>query len=216
MRTTQNRFRKQALVQTGGIAALSVLAGAVEAAPIYSGVQNNTLSGFGNTLNLDLNGDTTSDISFQSYGIFGNTAFQANAQQINGTTIGSFELDKASYTTRFTDGGTVDAGSLQSVGTSSAVFYSVPVGGAAWNTTTPAGYLGFKLSNGDYGWLYISSLTNGVNSSITIRDWAYESVADTAILAGAGIPAAVPEPSTAALMLGAGVAVALKRRFGKR
>jgi hypothetical protein len=208
MRTTQNRFRKQGLVRAGGVAALTALAGAAEAVPIYSGLQNTVLSGVGNTLNLDLNGDSTNDISFATFS-FGST-FQVNAIEINSTTIGSFIFNKANYTTRFADGSIIGVGTLQSIGINSALFYSQPGLGSAWNSTTPAGYLGFHLSGGEYGWMYISSVSNSLSSSITIRDWAYEDVPDAAITAGAGIPT-VPEPGTAALMLGAGAALALKR-----
>lgn len=209
MRTTQNRFRKQGLVRAGGVAALSALAGAAEAVPIYSGLQNTVLSGVGNTLNLDLNSDTVTDISFFSFS-FGPGWFGVQTSQVNGTTIGTFLFDKALYITRFADGQSIDAGTLQNVAPLGNLFTSEPFTPTAWNSTTPDGYLGFQLSSGEYGWMYVSSVTNDPNSSITIRDWAYGDVPNAAITAGAGIPT-VPEPGTAALMLGAGAALALKR-----
>jgi hypothetical protein len=81
MRTTQNRFRKQALIQAGGVAALSALAGAAEAAPIYSGLQNIGLSG-NNTVNLDVNGDSVTDITMTAF-IYGSN-FGINLSQQNG------------------------------------------------------------------------------------------------------------------------------------
>lgn len=65
-------------------------------------------------------------------------------------------------------------------------------------------YMGFKTSQGNYGWLEVTWTAS--SSQFQILSGAYESTPNVAILAGAGPgPAAVPEPGTwaaAALLVG--------------
>ncbi len=67
----------------------------------------------------------------------------------------------------------------------------------------PQSYMGFKTTQGNYGWLEVTwTATTG---EFQILSGAYESTPNVAILAGAGGPAAVPEPGTwaaAALLAG--------------
>ena len=69
----------------------------------------------------------------------------------------------------------------------------------------PGSYMGFKTSQGNYGWLEVTWTAS--SQQFQILSGAYESRPNEAILAGAGGPgpAAVPEPGTwaaAALLVG--------------
>jgi hypothetical protein len=216
MRTHQNRFRKQALVQAGGILALSTLAGAVEAVPIYSGLKNIAFSGPSAHLALDLNTDSITDVTFQANFVGGSGySIDIIGGGVGGTGFATaFNANKQAYVTNFTQGSTIDVGATYSP--FGQQLFNNTDGLSTWSSSNPNGYLGFHLGTGEYGWLYVSSIDNGANSSITLRDWAYGDVVGAAIAAGAGIPAAVPEPGTAALLLAAGVATVLKRRFARR
>jgi len=64
-------------------------------------------------------------------------------------------------------------------------------------------YMGFRTSQGNYGWLEVT--WNRTSEEFQIYSGAYESEAGVGILAGAGPSAAVPEPGTwaaAALLVG--------------
>ena len=74
------------------------------------------------------------------------------------------------------------------------------------------GYLGFQLSNGDYGWI---GIRNWWNDDIVITDYAFNETPGDSILAGDTGPA-VPEPNSIMLMLSAAAAgLPLYRRFRK-
>jgi hypothetical protein len=60
----------------------------------------------------------------------------------------------------------------------------------------PGSYMGFKTSQGNYGWLEVTWTAS--SGEFRILSGAYESVADTPILAGAAAP--IPEPGTWAAM----------------
>lgn len=71
----------------------------------------------------------------------------------------------------------------------------------AWHTTEGEGYLGLRLpaTGGSfyYGWALIDYRDAG--NTLTLKSFAYENVADTAIAAGAGA-SAIPEPANAAAL----------------
>ena len=73
-------------------------------------------------------------------------------------------------------------------------------------------YMGFKTLQGNYGWLSVTWA--GATDTFQIYSGAYESTAGVAIAAGA--TAAVPEPSTIALLALGAVGVALNRRQAKK
>ena len=77
----------------------------------------------------------------------------------------------------------------------------------------PGSYMGFKTSQGNYGWLEVT--WDKASQDFRIFSGAYEDQVDVAILAGAGAgPAAVPEPGTwaAAALLAGGAAFARWRK----
>ena len=63
---------------------------------------------------------------------------------------------------------------------------------------------GFNQTSQAFGWLDVVANTASATNTFTIYGWAYETTANTAILAGAGAPSAVPEPSTYAIIAGLG------------
>ena len=82
----------------------------------------------------------------------------------------------------------------------------------------PGSYMGFKTSQGNYGWLRVS--WDSESEDFQIYSGAYESVANVAILAGDTGTSAVPEPGQVAsslLLLTLGAAgVAIQRQRAKK
>lgn len=81
------------------------------------------------------------------------------------------------------------------------------------------GFVGFSNGVGNLGWLEImvsSAGTPGYTNELKVIAYAYNTVADSPIEAGQGIPTSTPEPDTAALGLlasgAAGLAIWRRRR----
>jgi hypothetical protein len=84
------------------------------------------------------------------------------------------------------------------------------------------GYLGVEFDFGGqhhYGWVHMADTLDNFSgaASLTIKEWAYESLPDTAIAAGdtVGTGSPVPEPSSLALLAFGGAGVLARRRKQK-
>lgn len=102
-----------------------------------------------------------------------------------------------------TVGALVDAGSTFSAGFGGSDAHL----GNTFSVGTP-GYIGFSLetvAGTSYGWMRVTLTANTAGG--VIHEWAYESVADTAIAVGA-----IPEPGVLLLGLGSLGALALRRK----
>lgn len=86
--------------------------------------------------------------------------------------------------------------------------------GQGWETGgTTTGYVGLvfvESGNTYYGWAQIS--VNDATDVVTLIDMAYEDTPDTTILAGQTSSAAIPEPSTLALLSAGAAGLVLRRR----
>lgn len=183
-----------------------------------------TLSGTNVSLDIDLNLDGLLDAFFAQT----KTKSKSGSGPTTQTTTYSVE---AVGDTLLTGGGalldgvligdTLDWGSSVTLGTSAKTGGTTSYSGD-WldGSSSGSGYLGFALTLEDglhYGWIEIA--LDAAGDSTSILRYAYETIADQSILAGAtqsmaapDLPA-VPLPATGLLLLGAlAVPLALKRR----
>jgi hypothetical protein len=161
------------------------------AAIVYTNNADQVLTS-GGTISVDFNNDGTAEFDFQDMG-FGSTpepgVLFASANH-HLTTVSTTEWDVmkglAAGTLINASAGFFDQGDA----------YINP----AWGTTpftVGDAYLGAKFNLGSstyYGWILVNLSGNGV---FTIKSFAYESTANTAILAGATSSAGISEPIAA-------------------
>jgi hypothetical protein len=168
--------------------------GGLNTAGSYIRKQNFPISGGGNL--------------FLTYKLGGGQAIGLGGQ--NGMALGVTAVATASIK-NFSAGAAIDGGSLFNTNYNFTAFKS---GAATAANFTANNYVGFRFGSGstyNYGWLQ----TTWDGTNFQINSGAYESTANTAILAGA-VP--VPEPGTLALgslalLTGGGAAV---RRYRKQ
>jgi hypothetical protein len=193
----------RALGNYGLASAVFVAAVPAQAALVYSGriddpVADNT------SVFVDLDGDGTDDfdVSAQSFfaGPFSVGQVLINAFGTNGVTgvsEGTAIDGSLAYSTPYTV-------------VSSAFKVGFPPDGP--KTASVVAGLKFDIDGAThYGWMRVSGYANGdiPEARAILHDFAYEDIADAAVIA----PAAVPEPSSLALFaLGAAGVAALKRR----
>ena len=126
--------------------------------------------------------------------------------------IYNFAMEKPMIESLLTNGGAMYDGSISAqkltLGSSisaSGAFTQKPFieneGIGLWEGTEGEGYLGLRLPRTEssfyYGWALIDYRDAG--NTLTLKSFAYENVADTAIAAGAGA-SAIPEPANAAAL----------------
>lgn len=194
-----------------GLAAISSQA---SAAVVYSGVLNLPVPGTfdGTYLNV-VSGLATPTTT-------GNTDYDFNPYIPTPGTSTSWSFFQPDSTSGGTVASTTSGPALSlSAGTSigpASVFKTGTAVGTAFNSSTAA-YVGFKFTieadaSVHYGWARVSLPTPVTGTTTqaggTIIDYAYDSTANTAILAGAGV---APEPTTLAALALGGVFVHRRR-----
>ena len=208
------------------IAFLFAISSPTFAAIVYSGAQDVTLTLDGTavppaesqTISIAGSGDSWDDFTIQMW-------FNEMAM---GTGVGISEFPPGSMGMGIPTKGIVVSG--MGMGMVSNLALGASIGDASsfdtgeWWTLSQAmfgtvygefgaegGYIGLMMDNPSgsihYGWLHMSSMSNiGANDqSITLDGWAYESLPNMAINAGAGVPV-IPVPG--AVVLG-GIGIAL-------
>jgi hypothetical protein len=199
---TPYRFAAYSLAAAGAAGVASTEA---EAAVVYSGVQDLTINQY-SSLNLDVNGDLTGDVTFKNY-VFGGGNYQgASVNFLSGTIVGF--NSGLSYVTALSANAVIDS-TTAGPGFFGSMAYGAVNPSAQFNSATDA-YVGLGFPVGPdlfYGWVRVT--INNTTGSFTINDWAYESTPSVGIAAGA-----IPEPATASLLaaLTVGGAAALRRR----
>ena len=226
MKTTHsnNRSRKQNANRLAAYLATGIGAGLVATPVAEAAIVNIDLTSTGFDLdgvNAGVSpGSTTSKPNFPISGGGTITALnQSNYKGISGNLFTSLSFAAGSAPTspvKFTLYQSISSSASWTSGGRSLFKYSVsesPDFGAG-------SYMGFKTSQGNYGWLEVTWA--GATDTFQIYSGAYESTAGVAILAGdtGGGTSAVPEPGQVAsslLLLALGAAgVALNRRQAKK
>ena len=192
-------LEKQLKVYSAAAAGVLALAPSANAAIHYSGLQNLSVGSTNTPRNIDLNGDTITDFRFR-YTLIVSAAREilmdefSSAQDIghgNAPTrlSSNYQIKGALVNPSYNWGGHH---------VPNATSYSNKYYGNFNNAT---GYIGVRFhipgvctgSDWNYGWIrYQGTTVLGSAVSGNIIDWAYEDQCNTAIAAGAGIPA--PEP----------------------
>ncbi len=175
-----------------------------DAAIVYSGVQNLPVAG-GNTVPVDLDGDTVNDFQFKNASISSSVVYNAVKPLLNNA-LGQahilFDLPLSlavnaalSWRTQgyFTQPPYGLVLNLASTAVSTGFFYN--------GTGNGTGYLGVRFqiaANTHYGWIRYdgtASVTGPVATGLIV-DWAYENTPDASILAGEA-----PAPTTTTTIL---------------
>lgn len=129
--------------------------------------------------------------------------YNIGGQQSKVLTSGSY------YVNSFTAGASIGPGSAEAGG---ARFAGRQVGADFYNFVGTGKFVGLKWDIGggsfNYGWARVD-VTGANNGTATLFDYAYETVANTPIVAG---DTGVPEPSSLSLLAAGAGALALKRR----
>lgn len=186
-------------------AAASVAVQDADAAVVYSGLQNISVTQF-NSQNLNLDGDAFADIKLKNY-VFGGGNYQGATVNFAPGKLVGFTAGN-SYVTALTAGQSID-GSTLGPSFFGSLAYGASNPNAQFNNATDA-YIGLSFPSGAntyFGWVRVD-IKNSAGTFL-IKDWAYESQSGVGIRAGDGL---VPEPSTLGLLACGAAGIAAIRR----
>ncbi|MGA1016962.1 MAG: hypothetical protein ACO3YY_03075 [Phycisphaerales bacterium] len=170
---------------------------------VYSGVQNQSMAlTVGNTLAIDLDGDTNDDFSLRYVdpnSSDSSVPFQLEIAPVSGSeVVGTGQkVGSAGVAAALSAGSTIDSGSQWGGNASIKVLAQFDkADGTGSNTWAGLSnrYIGGRIdtdpSNGQfvYGWIQLSvpgnALAGVTPTSVTVHDWAYETTVGQSILAG--------------------------------
>jgi hypothetical protein len=179
--------------------ASGAVASSASGAIVYSGVQNQSMAlTVGNTLAIDLDGDSNDDFTLQYVDPDSSDPAQAYTLQIAPATNSSVvKVSTSGVAAALNAGDTIGSGSQWGGGGSVKVLAEFDkADGTGSNTWAGLSnrYIGGRVetapSSGQYlyGWIQLSvpgnALSGGNPTSVTVHDWAYETTVDQSILAG--------------------------------
>jgi len=153
------------------------------------------LNGSNPTYNIDMDGDSTNDFQAQTDGVV--RAQLNNLIPVNNGVAG-YGSGAWFYAQAFASNQNIGAsvGNWNNAGRNIlASAYSLNSSGWGYFGDGQDHFAGVKFKIGStlhYGWIRFSGIPNQ-GTTITIMDWAYNSVADTSILAGEGIVSEITE-----------------------
>lgn len=161
-------------------------------------------------------GGTVNHIGIANIGA--NSGMKLLGPSINKYHVSGHRLAKSSLISSGAQFGAVNAGWANAVQTSGAG--GVTSASRGFFLPGNAGFAGFKLPNGDLGWIQLQvDSSGGFPDKLTLIDWAYNDIRGASILAGqtSGPTRTVPDPSSLALLAaGALGLVAFRRRKAAR
>ncbi len=173
---------------------------------------------------IDLNGDLTDDFQFDSGFVF---QLGASYRSFLGVALNGGGLFQQGGELRFAASQVIPQSGAQWLGSAQLAvasgFFTTTTVWSPGNVAGPfantgEGYLGVRIPTGTpgsyyYGWIRLdvtaSSATSDLPISATVRGWAYEDTADTAIHLG---DEGIPEPGSLGLLAGGILGLAAWRR----
>ena len=201
---------RQLLAYTLAGGAGMLAAGSADAAIIYSGLLNQSVT-FGSSYAIDFDGGGT-DLTLQLIQS-GGGAF--HAQSVSTSTTGVFSPTLSVFATNFASGDSVGGGGV--IGNTTKTLASYDSAGTLFGGEFPGnatGFLGFTVGT-DIGWVRLSfGGPLNATTGYTVVDWAYDNTG-AVIRAGQTTSGAVPLPGAAALAALAAGASGLRGRRGR-
>jgi hypothetical protein len=202
-------LKRRAAYTLAAAAAASGLASDADAAIVYVNPEPDLvvpLTQFPNqqSYSLNLDGDAYTDVLFDNF-VFGGGNYQA--MYVNfapGRAVGFF--GNFAYASSLAAGAPINAAAITGGPFDAVLAY--PPNPQAQFANASGSYIGLGFPIGGvnhFGWIRVD--INNTAGTFTIRDWAYESVAGTAINAGA-----IPEPTTLGMLAGGALGLAALRR----
>jgi len=203
---------RQLLAYTLAGGAGMLAAGSADAAIIYSGLLNQSVT-FGSSYTIDFNGGGT-DLSFQI--IANGNTFEAQVSALGNTTVVSDNA--SSWATNYASGVAID-GSAKYVANSTKLLAQYVDDGTFLGgnfTANATGFLGVRVDGTNYGWVQLAfGGPVDATTGFTVVDWAYDNTGATILAGDKGAAGAVPLPGAAALAALAVGASGLRGRRGR-